>query len=46
MCLVNPFSYMHSLELDPYTRISKTPGKKATEDKMPLVTLAMSDPYD
>lgn len=37
---------MPNLELDPYTEIRKAPGRKATENKMPLVTLAMEDTYD
>lgn len=47
MCLVKPFGakcYMHNLELDPDTRISKVPGKEPTENKMPLVTLGMLIP--
>lgn len=49
MCLVNSFGakcYVHDLELEPYMRISKAPGKKAMENKIPLVTLAMGETYD
>ena len=47
--LVNPFeaqSYMNTLELGNYTKISKVLGKKAIENKIPLVTVAMADTYD
>lgn len=37
---------MNTLELGTYTKINKALRKKAMENKIPLVTLAMADTYD
>lgn len=37
---------MNNLELDAYTMLSMASGKKAMENKTPLVTLAMLETHD
>lgn len=41
-----PKCYMNNLELETYTKISKGLGKKAMENKILLVTLAIADTSD